>query len=54
MNFRIVWDVPEGQFGWLNITDAIDMSDAVDAFQDARRLETIPVNAVIQQISEVK
>mgnify|MGYP004187832683 CR=1 FL=1 len=57
MNYTITWQTSLGRFGWTTIEDAIDMSDAIDCFNQCRRGEldsSVPFDATIDVIKPLK
>lgn len=53
MTFKFIWSTPAGRFGWLTITECVDMDDALDHWITHVVGTDVPRDAVIDKISRV-
>lgn len=53
MTFSISWSTPSGRFGWTEITECVDMEDAIAHFANYVRGVDAPADAEIDQVKEV-
>jgi hypothetical protein len=53
MTFSISWTTPSGRFGWTEITDCIDMEDAMEFFHTNVRGADAPADAEIDTVRKV-
>jgi len=50
MTFRISWSTPSGRFGWTEITECVDLDDALDHFDTHVRGLDAPADVTIDEI----
>lgn len=53
MTFRISWSNPAGRFGWTEITECVDLDDALTHFANHVRGVDAPADAEIDTIRSI-
>lgn len=53
MTFRITWSTPAGRFGWVEVSECVDLDDALNHWLTEVRGVTVPFDADIDQIQQI-
>lgn len=53
MTFKIVWSTPAGRFGWVTITECVDMDDALNHWHTFILGADAPSDATIDKITRI-
>lgn len=53
MTFSISWSTPSGRFGWVEVSECVDLDDALNHWSSQVRGVSVPSDADIDQIKQI-